>query len=54
MKYLIYILLLTLILIFSQFTEDLSGNTLPVVKKLYTKGSFVFGSGFDIYCVKDK
>ncbi len=46
MKYLM-LLLITPILIFSQITEDLSGNKPLVTKKLYTKGSFVFGSGSD-------
>lgn len=41
MKYLI-LSLLTPMLIFSQITEDLSTQ-----KKLYTKGSFVFGPGFE-------
>ena len=47
MKYLILSLLLTPILIFSQITEDISGNTPAVKNKLYTKGSFMFGPGFE-------
>lgn len=45
MKYLILSLLLTPILIFSQITDDISDNAPAVNKKLYTKGSFVFGPG---------
>jgi len=44
----------TPILIILQITEDLTEIAQSVMNKLYTEGSFVFGSGFDIYCVKDK
>ena len=53
MKYLM-LLLITPILIFSQITEDLSGNKQLVTKKLYTKGSFVFGPGFEKIKVGEK
>ena len=54
MKHLIILLLLTPVLTFSQITEDLSINNTPVTKKLYTKGSFVFGPGFEKIKVGEK
>ena len=54
MKHLIILIILTPILIFSQITEDLSGNESTNTKKLYTKGSFVFGPGFEKIKVGEK
>ncbi len=54
MKYLTLSLLLTPILIFSQITGDMSGNAPAVKNKLYTKGSFVFGPGFENIKVGEK
>jgi len=59
-KYLISLFLLTPILIFSQITEDLSGNIRPVKKKLYTKVLLQVGGGGKVlageksYTVSDK
>ena len=54
MKHLIILLLLTPVLIFSQITEDLSGNEPLVIKKLYAKGAFIFGPGFEKIKVGEK
>ncbi len=54
MKHLIILIILTPILVFSQITEDLSGNESTNTKKLYTKGSFVFGPGFEKIKVGEK
>ena len=54
MKNLIILIILTPILIFSQITEDLSGSESINTKKLYTKGSFVFGPGFEKIKVGEK
>jgi len=54
MKYLISFFLLTPILIFSQITEDISRDTPSVVKKLYTKGSFMYGPGTEEVWVATK
>ena len=53
MKYLI-LSLLTPILIFSQITEALSNNNQTEIKKLYTKGSFLFGTGTEKIWVATK
>ena len=47
MKHLIILIILTPILIFSQITGDLSTELPTIQKKLYTKGSIVFGPGFE-------
>ncbi len=47
MKHITLLFLLTPILIFSQLTENLSTELPTIQKKLYTKGSFIFGSGSD-------
>ena len=54
MKYIILIFFLTPILIFSQVTENLSANTSTVSKKLYTKGSFMYGPGTEEVWVATK
>ena len=54
MKNLIILIILIPILIFSQITEDLSDSESTNTKKLYTKGSFVFGPGFERIKVGEK
>ncbi len=47
MKHLLILFLITPVLIFTQITEDLSLDAQHTVKKLYAKGAFVFGPGFE-------
>jgi len=47
MKYLTLILILIPVIVFSEIQENLSGNTPFVVKRLYAKGSLIFGPGFE-------
>lgn len=54
MKNIFILIILTPILIFSQITEDLSGNEPLVTKKLYTKGSFMYGPGTEKIWVATK
>lgn len=54
MKHFILTILLAPIILFSQITEDSSSNNTTIIKKLYTKGSFIFGPGSEKIMVGKK
>ena len=54
MQYKLLLLLFIPIFLFSQITEDLSDDPPSIIKKLYVKGAFVFGPGFEKVKVGEK
>ena len=54
MQYKLLLLLFIPIFLFSQITEDLSDAPPSINKKLYVKGAFVFGPGFEKVKVGEK